>query len=427
MNLRGENRAWAAGLVFGAFGCVLAGAQLAPAQNPASAGQPARAQQAAPGLKTAPVSTKASQMSGAPGDQAAPAGEPAAAQQTPDAPQAPVAPPAALARATASQAERIWSVALDADALPVLPTEAAFAGTRSAAIFADRADALFKTSSEVSHGGRPVSTYRLVSLDLKTGAVKGQKEIQGQSFPDLFATADDRLIVGHISLTRLNPDLSASGEEYKQTGQGRTLSISPDGSELAHWADGKTELLDARTLSSAGVRIAAEGRWSEPAAVSKSAILSSDARWVSQFPQELTFITLIDGAGMHLLYHGPCGGRPAFLSAEKILFVGCGKVTVIDATGKLLKELPLGAAYGGFAGVSRDGSRFAVVSTDYSAGDPSYQPDELFTIYNSETYAAVAVAAPETPSQSRSWSAFSPDGKLFLSGDAKRLSLYKIP
>lgn len=427
MSLRGEGRAWAAGLVLWAVGCVLSGAQLAPAQKPASAGQPARARQVAPSSKAVPILSKALQTSGASAALPAQAGKPAAAQQTSEGPQAPVAPPAALGRATAPQAERIWSVALDAGAPPVLPTEAAFAGTRSAVIVADRAVALFKTGFEVSHGGRPVSTYRLVSLDLKTGAAKGQKEIHGQSFPYLFATADDHLIVGHTSLTRLNPDLSASGEEYKQTGQGRTLSISPDGSELAHWADGKTELLDARTLSPAGVGIAAEGRWPQPSAVSRNAILSSDARWVSQFPQELSFVTLIDGAGMHLVYHSPCGGQPAFLSAEKILFIGCEKVTVIDAAGKLLKELPQGAAYGGFAGVSRDGSRFAVVSTDYSAGDPSYQPDELFTIYNSETYAAVAVVAPETALQARSWSAFSPDGKLFLSGDAKRLSLYKIP
>jgi hypothetical protein len=421
MNLRGDGRACAAGLVFWAIGCVLAGAQPAPAQKPASTGQSARAQQVAPDSKTTPLPSKASPAQATSGAQPALDGEPAAAEQ------APAAPPAALARATAPQAERIWSVGLDQDAPPVLLTEAAFAGTRSAVIVADRVVALIKTGFEVSHGGRPVSTYRLVSLELKTGAVKGQKEIQGQSFPYLLATAGDHLILGHTSLTGLNPDLSASGEEYKETGQGRTLWISPDGSELAHWADGKTELLDARTLSATGVRIAAEGRWPEPAAVSKDAILSSDARWVSQFPQELTFVALIDGIGAHLLYHGPCGGRPAFLSAQKILFIGCGKVTVIDATGKLLKELPLGASYGGFAGVSRDGSRFAIVSTDYSAGDPSWQPDELFTIYNSETYAAVAVAAPETASQARSWSAFSSDGKLFVSGDAKKLSLYKIP
>ncbi len=394
INLRGVGRIWAAALVLLAACCVPALPQASPAQKPAPAGQPFHAQQAA----------------------AKPTAEPAS-----------VAPPAALARATAPEAERLWTVALDPDAPPVLPTEAAFAGTRSAVLVGDRAVALFKTGFDVSDGGRPLSTYRLVSLDLKTGAVKDQKEIQGQSFPDLFAAADDHLILGHTSLARLNPDLTASGEEYKETGQGRTLSISPDGSEMAHWDGGKTELLDARTLSLTGVRIGMEGKWPEPAAVSKSAVLSADARWVSQFPRDLTFVARIDAVGPHLLYRGPCGGQPAFLADGKIVFIGCRKVTVIDTAGKVLKELPLGAAYGDFAGVSRDGSRFAIVSTNYSAGDPSYQPDELFTIYNSETYEAVAVVAPETSSEARSWSAFSPDGKMFLSGGAKKLSLYKIP
>jgi hypothetical protein len=317
----------------------------------------------------------------------------------------------------------VWSVVVDDDAPAVLPTEAGFVGTRSVVIAGDRAVALFETDAEISHGGRPVSTFRLVSLVLKTGEVKNQKEIQGQSFPNLFSTSDDHLILGHTSLTRLNPDLSESGEKYQETGSGRTLSISPDGSVLAHWSDHETELLDARTLSAEGVRIAGP----EAAAVSPNAILSDDVRWASQFPQDLTFITLSDAHTSRLLYRGRCGGRPAFLSAGKIVFIGCGKVSVIDATGKVLKELPLGGAYGGFAGVSRDGSSFAIESSDYSIGDPSCKPDELFTIYNAETYESVATVAPDPPSQERSWSAFSPDGKLFLCGSPKRLTLYRIP
>ncbi|MGC9157649.1 MAG: hypothetical protein ACP5FH_01570 [Terracidiphilus sp.] len=342
-------------------------------------------------------------------------------------PLAPVPPPLALKRATAPQAARLWSVALAPDALPVLPEEAALEATRSAVIVADRAVALFQTGFEVSVGGRPLSTYQLVSLDLKSGAVKDQEEIQGQSFPDLFATADDHLILGHTSLVRLNPDLTASGEKFKQDGAGETLAISPDGSRMAHWSGGETELLDARTLALSGVRLGGGDKWPPPAAAGKSAVLSSDARWMSRFPRDLSFVTLIDAAGPHLLYRGSCGGRPAFLSEGKILFVACRRVTVIDSAGKVLKEFPLGAAYGGFAGVSRDGSRFAIVSTNYSVGDPSYQPDELLTIYNSATYEPVAVVAPQTSSQARSWSAFSPDGKLFLAGDAKMLSLYAIP
>jgi hypothetical protein len=221
--------------------------------------------------------------------------------------------------------------------------------------------------------------------------------------------------------------LSESGEKFNENGHGRTVSISPDGSELAHWLGGETELLNASTLIPSATRLGVRGRGPEPDAVSKSAVLSDDARWASQFPKDLRFVTLFEGIRPHILYHGPCGGRPEFISEGKILFVGCNKVTVIDTTGKVLKEIPLSAAYGGFAGVSRDGLRFAIVSSDYSAGDPAYKPDELFTIYNSDTYEVVATVTPETSAAARSWSAFSPDGKLFLCGSPQKLSLYRIP
>ncbi|MGD0801984.1 MAG: hypothetical protein ABR906_11770 [Terracidiphilus sp.] len=321
------------------------------------------------------------------------------------------------------RATLLWSVTLAADAPAVLPTEAEFAGTRSAVIAGDRVVALFQTDSELSHGGRPIHTFRLLSLDLKTGEVKGQKDIQGQKCPYLFASSDDHLILGHTSLTCYNPDLTESGEKFVETGHGRTMLISPDGSVLAHETGAVTELLDAHTLSPTGVRIAEP----EAAAVSLHAVLSADARWASQFPRDLTFVTLIDVLMPHLVYRGPCGGQPAFLAEDKILFIGCGKVTVIDSSGKLLKEFPLPAAKGSFAGVSRNGSRFAIVSSDYSIGDPSYKPDELFTIYNSENFESVATVALEKQDEARSWSAFSADGSFFLCGSPRKLNLYRIP
>jgi hypothetical protein len=317
----------------------------------------------------------------------------------------------------------IWSVVLLGRAPAVLPTEAEDRATRSLVVAGDRVVALFESASEISHGGQPRNTYRLLSLDLKTDEIKGQKEFSAQSFPYVFATSDDHVILGHSTLTRLNPDLTESGESFKEAGQGHTRLISPDGSVLAHQTGKETELLSALTLSSTAVHIAGP----EATSVSKSAVVSTDARWASQFPREATFITLIDAQLPHLLHHGPCGGRPVFLSDEKILSIGCGKATVIDPSGKLLKELPLGAAQGSFAGVSRNGSRFAIITSDYSVGDPSYQPDELFTIYNSESYEVMATVDPETEQQGHPWSAFSPDGSVFICGGPKKLSLYHIP
>jgi len=320
-------------------------------------------------------------------------------------------------------AELMWSVEPAKDAMPILPAESEYASQRSAVVVGDRVDLVFEVSSEISRGGRPVNTYRLLSLDRTTGEVQGQKQIQGQTLPSILATDDDHLLLVHPSVTRLNPDLTESGEKFEEAGHGQSAFISPDGSVLAHWTGKSTELLDAHTLRFTGIQI----KGSEPISVSKRTILTNDTFWSNQFPKDLSFITLIDQRSPHLLYRGPCGGRPAFLSETKILSTGCGKATVLDLSGRILKDLPLGAAFGWFAGVSRDGSRFAISSSDYPISDPSYAATEVFTIYDAETYAPVATVAPQTLPEARSWSGFSMDGHMFLSGSAKKLNLYKIP
>jgi hypothetical protein len=320
-------------------------------------------------------------------------------------------------------AQLLWSVVLDQKASELLPTEAENASLRSAVLAGDRVVVVYEASSEISRGGRPLRTFRILSLEQKSGGVKDRKEIQGQSLPFLFATDDDHIVLAQPSLTRLNPDLTESGEHYAETGQGRTTMISPDGSMLAHLTGNGTELLSATSLSLIGVRI----KGTEPSAVGKRSILSGDAQWASQFPQDLSFVSRVDEREPRLLFHGKCGGKPVYLSEGKILFIGCGKANVIDISGNVLKQIPLGATFGGFAGVSRDGSRFAILSTDSLIGDPNFNSAELFTIYNSETYEPVATVQPEKKQDARSWSAFSGDGKLFVCGSAKKLNLYKIP
>ena len=372
-------------------------------------------QQPAPAKPAAPATLPAKAQAPPAAKQPAPAVTPAPAPAT--------AQPAAQESLKTPPAELLWSVEPAKDALPVLPTESGFASLRSAVIVADRVDLVFEVSSEISRGGRPVNTYRLLSLDRTTGEVKGQKEIQGQTLPSILAADDDHLLLVNPSVTRLNPDLTESGEKFEEKSHGQSAFISPDGSVLAHWSGKNTELLDAHTLRFTGVQI----KGPEPISVSKRAILTTDSFWSNQFPKDLSFITLIDQRSPHLLYRGPCGGRPAFLSETKILSTGCGKAAVLDIYGKILKDIPLAAAFGWFAGVSRDGSRFAISSSDYPITDPSYAATEVFTIYDAETYAPVATVAPQTLPDARSWSAFSMDGHAFLSGSAKKLNLYKIP
>jgi hypothetical protein len=321
------------------------------------------------------------------------------------------------------QAALVWSMALDKNALSLPANDSEFTRLRSAAIAGERVVAIFEIYSDVSRGGRPVRRFRLNSIDLKTGKIVTREDTESYSFPYLYATDDDHIVVGHASLARLNPDLTESGEHFKESAHGHVIAISPDGSTLARRTEKETELLSADTLLSTGMHI----KGPEPSAVSKSAVLSNDKFWVKQFPRDASFVTLYDEQMPHLLYHGKCGGRPLFLSEEKILFIGCGKITLLDKLGGPVKEIPLNAAYARFAGVSRDNSKFAILSSSYPLGDPSYKSKELFTIYSAETYEPIATVAPETLPEEHSWSAFSRDGTLFLSGGPKQLALYRIP
>jgi hypothetical protein len=317
----------------------------------------------------------------------------------------------------------VWSVALDKNSLSAPERDSQFTGQRRAVFVADRVVAIFELAPEVSRGGRPVRRFRLTSVDAKTGEIKAREETEANSFPSLYATDDDHIVVGHASLTRLNPDLTESGEHYAESADGHILGISPDGSTLARRASRETELLNADTLTSTGIRI----KGPQPSANSKHFVLSDAPIWAQQFPKDLAFLTLFDQQAPHLLLHGYCGGTPVFLAEEKILTLGCGKITILDLSGTLIKELPLGAAYGRFAGVSRDTSKFAILSSNYPIGDPSYRSTEVFTLYSAESYEAVATITPETLPEEHSWSAFSRDGTAFLCGGPKRLAVYKLP
>jgi len=319
-------------------------------------------------------------------------------------------------------AQIVWTVQLDASAGTPLQTGSVFASQRSAVIAGDRVVAIFPSQPEISRGGRPVVSYRMVSLDLTTGRVKVDKQVEGQSLPYLFATDDGHIDYGRSSLIRVNPDLSETGDRFAET-EGRISAISPDGSTLAHWSEQGTEIVNADSLSASGGLI----RGPEPAAVSKSMLLIDDLRWAGEFPQDFSFVVLLDRNRPHLLYHGKCGGRPEFLADDKLLFIGCGKATIMDTAGKVLKEIALAGGHGWFAGVSRDGSRFALVASEYPTADPSYEAGALITVYDAASFEPLATVATEPGSGKRPWTAFAQDGHLFLSGDPDKLTLYRIP
>ena len=322
-------------------------------------------------------------------------------------------------------AQPVWSVQLDKmDKSAATPMQAVtvFASRYGAVIVGDRAVAVYPSQPEISRGGRPVIGYRMVSLDLTNGQVKGEKQVEGQSLPYLFATDDGHIDYGRSSPIRINPDLSETGDKFGDRG-GRVTGISPDGSTLAYWSQRGTAIVSADTFVASGDLILGP----EPAAVSKSMLLIDDLRWASEFPQDISFVTLLDRGRPHLLYHGKCGGHPEFLADGKFIFIGCGKATIMDTAGKELKEIPLAGGHGWFAGVSRDGSRFALGASEYPVSDPSFAAGALLTVYDAASNEPLATVQTDAGLEARPWTAFAQDGRQFLMGDPGKLTLYRIP
>jgi hypothetical protein len=99
---------------------------------------------------------------------------------------------------------------------------------------------------------------------------------------------------------------------------------------------------------------------SVPTSVSAHAVITDSSYWYKDYPNDHAFVTITDEDGKRLLFHGDCGGRPEFLSNERVFLAGCGKIRIIDLTGRVLHEITILEGRPTCAGVSLDGCHFAL-------------------------------------------------------------------
>ena len=318
-------------------------------------------------------------------------------------------------------ARKIWSVSVQKGIWQAMNTSS-FSATRQLVFVDDRILLVFDAGLAGYQGKEPMSNYRLVSLDLGTGAVKDEKLFTGKwgSMPHLYATNDGHAILAWRSLTSLNPDLSPSGRGFDPD-HGRVIQMSPDGSTMAWETTPGTALLDSRSF-------APRSHFDEsvPMSVSSRAVMTTNNYWYGQYPKDSVFITLTDAHGQRLIFHGSCGGQPEFLSDATIMFAGCGKVRILDVQGNVLGESEATSPGVNFGGVSQNGKRFALEFMD-EAGDPSILLYEYFIVYDSETARPTCSIHMTHMPDRQSWSAFSSDGRYFAAGNPENLSLYEIP
>jgi len=321
------------------------------------------------------------------------------------------------------KARRLWSIVLQKGTWQAMNTSSSFGATRQVVFSGDRVVAIFDAGLPRYAGKQPVSTYRLLSIDLKTGRVDNARELTGPwgNMPYLFATNDGHVIFEQGSLKTLNPDLSDAGPRLN-VDRGRVVEMSPDGSTLAWEKNPGTVLLDSHTLRPVGKPL----QESVPKSVSAFAgVVTDDTSWYRDYPNDRTFIGLTDEHGLRLLFHGDCGGPPQFVNNETVLLVGCGKMRTIDVRGTILKVAAVSGS-ANFAGTSQNGERFALEFSD-ERGDPSILLYEYFVVFDSGNLEPVAMVQLSELPERQSWSALSADGRYFAAGDPEDLSLFQLP
>jgi hypothetical protein len=328
-----------------------------------------------------------------------------------------------LASAEPPEAQKLWSLLLQKSIWQGMNTSSAYNARRQVIFAGGRLLVSFDAGSAPYEGKQPMSNYSLLSLDVQTGAALDSKEFTGKwgHMPPLYATDDGHAILQHESLKSLNPNLTDGGSQFAAD-RGRVAQMSPDGSTMVWETTPGSTLLDSRTLTPLPQHLDE----SVPTSVSKHAVLTDNIYWFGEYPKDHAFVTLTDETGKHLLFHGDCGGRPEFLSNDKVLIAGCRKVRIIDIHGKLLHETKTAEGVPTFAGVSQDGRRFAVEFSEVR-GDPPMPLYDHFVIYDTETAKPIAMVRIADLPEYNSWSAFSPDGNLFVAGSPNNLSLYRVP
>jgi hypothetical protein len=297
-------------------------------------------------------------------------------------------------------------------------TDSVFLATRSVVFAADRVVIAMRSGPPA-----PKQAFLLLSLDAETGQIKDSREFADFGVRAIFPTNDAHVILSGTSVLRLTPDLKDDGSfDYHSTGHklGRIQNASPDGTTLGNATSPGFELVNARTLQTSGLTTNAVVDTS----VGNKGFVTDNVHWVRDYPKDLSFVTYTDSAGQHMLYHGKCGGRPQFLSSVLIFEPGCKNPLIIDTQGNLVKTLRVKGEFS-YAGVSQNEKRFALQIASFS-GMHSLKT-ERFVIYSAETWEPVAEVIPDEAAEEQSWTAFSPDGSMFVVGSPLNLTLYRLP
>jgi len=157
--------------------------------------------------------------------------------------------------------------------------------------------------------------------------------------------------------------------------------------------------------------------------VNNVGFVTDNVHWTRDYPKDRGFITYTDTSGTHLLYHGKCGGRPQFLTDDLILEPGCKSPLILDTRGNVVRTISLEGAFSYAASRRTE----AICVTNRKLFRTHSVKRERFGFYAVDTGELIAEVTPDELAEEQSWTAFSPDGSMFVVGSPLKLTLYRLP
>jgi hypothetical protein len=263
----------------------------------------------------------------------------------------------------------------------------------------------------------------LTSLDAHSGATIGTKSVSGYD-PLVFVSSSGKILVSNgDELQLLSPDLQPLNISFPLPGSGAADHISPSGARVS-WQRFQKELPRTFLLDADSLKIVGEFGDCNVEAISDDSVAQS----VVLVKEESTPAIEVCGpkGTDRVLYRGPHQSHYFFyLNNETMLLINGTGITLLDDQG-VVRGTDSWPEDVNFAGVSRDGSRFAIATARWGFGDPAYINRETIIVYDTATLRPIAQVRSEPTPEMQSWSALSQDGRALALASGKSLSYFRI-
>jgi hypothetical protein len=264
---------------------------------------------------------------------------------------------------------------------------------------------------------------RAFVLDAQSGKVIRQVEWVGRVRPDIHATAAGHYVVSTIEGVRL---FSGGLERVIRSVDGAVRAASPDGRTFTIWGGvpgrATTTFHDAESFLPTGAVFINRA---------VDSVASNRITYVAYRGGSRHASIFIEDAGRKFPpYDADCSeARARFVAQDVMAVFGCRRMTVVTVEGKVLFTESIPEEDRWVAPASRDGRRFAVVSTYESAAHSSTTCFERIRVYEVETGDVLFKAEIRDCSGTLGGSgvALSPDGRLLAVNSLGVVRVFRLP